>query len=50
MEKYNLSFTYTDYTLFFENFGKKKIKKKHSSKIILIIGHLLEIRLSIPPL
>ena len=28
MEKYNLSFTYTDYTPFFENFGKKKIKKK----------------------
>ena len=28
MEKYNLSFTYTDYTPFFENFGKKKIKKR----------------------
>jgi len=28
MEKHNLSFTYTDYTPFFENFGKKKIKKK----------------------
>ena len=28
MEKYNLSFTYTDYTSFFENFGKKKIKKR----------------------
>ncbi len=28
MEKHNLSFTYTDYTPFFENFGKKKIKKR----------------------
>ena len=28
MEKNNLSFTYTDYTPFFENFGKKKIKKR----------------------
>ena len=28
MEKYNLSFTYTDYTPFFESFGKKKIKKR----------------------
>ena len=28
MEKHNLSFTYTDYTSFFENFGKKKIEKK----------------------
>jgi len=28
MEKYNLSFTYTDYTPFFENFGKKKIKNR----------------------
>jgi len=28
MEKYNLSFTYTDYIPFFENFGKKKIKKR----------------------
>ena len=28
MKKYNLSFTYTDYTSFFENFGKKKIKKR----------------------
>ena len=32
MEKHNLSFTYTDYTSFFENFGKKKIKKKTSLK------------------
>ena len=32
MEKHNLSFTYTDYTPFFENFGKKKIKKKTSLK------------------
>ena len=28
MEKHNLSFTYTDYTPFFESFGKKKIKKR----------------------
>ena len=28
MEKYNLSFTYTDYTPFFESFGKKKIRKR----------------------
>ena len=28
MEKHDLSFTYTDYTPFFENFGKKKIKKR----------------------
>ena len=28
MEKHNLSFTYTDYTPFFQNFGKKKIKKR----------------------
>jgi len=28
MEKHNLSFTYTDYIPFFENFGKKKIKKR----------------------
>ena len=28
MEKHNLSFTYTDYTPFFENFGKKKIKNR----------------------
>ena len=28
MEKHNLSFTYTDYTPFFENFGKKKIRKR----------------------
>ena len=27
MEKYNLNFTYTDYTPFFESFGKTKIKK-----------------------
>ena len=32
MEKYNLSFTYTDYTPFFESFGKKKITK--STKIL----------------
>jgi len=28
MEKHNLSFTYTDYTPFFESFGKKKIRKR----------------------
>ena len=28
MEKHNLTFTYTDYTPFFESFGKKKIKKR----------------------
>ena len=28
MEKHDLSFTYTDYTPFFESFGKKKIKKR----------------------
>ena len=28
MEKHNLSFTYTDYTPFFESFGKKKFKKR----------------------
>ena len=28
MEKHNLTFTYTDYTSFFESFGKKKIKKR----------------------
>jgi len=28
MEKFNLSFTYTDYTPFFESFGKKKIKTR----------------------
>ena len=28
MEKHNLSFTYTDYTPFFESFGKKKITKR----------------------
>ncbi len=28
MEKHNLSFTYTDYTPFFETIGKKKIKKR----------------------
>ena len=28
MEKHNLSFTYTDYTPFFESLGKKKIKKR----------------------
>ena len=28
MEKHNLSFTYTDYTPFFESFGNKKIKKR----------------------
>ena len=28
MEKHNLSFTYTDYTPFFESFGKKKNKKR----------------------
>ena len=28
MKKHNLNFTYTDYTPFFENFGKKKIKKR----------------------
>ena len=28
MEKHNLSFTYTDYTPFFENFGQKTIKKR----------------------
>ena len=28
MEKHNLSFTYTDYTPFFESFGKKEIRKR----------------------
>ena len=28
MERHNLSFTYTDYTPFFESFGKKKIRKR----------------------
>ena len=28
MEKHNLNFTYTDYTPFFESFGKKKIKER----------------------
>ena len=28
MEKHNLSFTYTDYTPFFESFGRKKIRKR----------------------
>jgi len=32
MEKHNLSFTYTDYTPFFESFGKKKVKKRTSLK------------------
>ena len=32
MEKHNLSFTYTDYTPFFESFGEKKIKKRTSLK------------------
>ena len=32
MEKHNLTFTYTDYTPFFESFGEKKIKKRTSIK------------------
>jgi len=32
MEKNNLSFTYTDYTPFFESFGEKKVKKRTSLK------------------
>ena len=32
MEKHNLSFTYTDYTPFFESFGEKKVKKRTSLK------------------
>ena len=47
MEKHNLSFTYTDYTPFLKVLVKKKLQKEHFSKIILIIGHLLGIRLSI---
>ena len=32
MEKHNLSFTYTDYTPFFESFGERKVKKRTSLK------------------